>query len=395
MIHAFRGLRYAPAAGNLAELVCPPYDKIDPAERERLKALSPYGAVYLVRGERSVDDTAWYAAARGRLDAWRRTGMLVEDGAPAFYRLQQRFVLPGGSLRTRTAVIGALDLAHRDRVHAHERTHERARQDRLLLLRATGAHLGQIFLLRRGERPLDAASLPVEDIAAVHGEPGVTSVFSAIREYGALQALERAFADASYVIADGHHRFATAVRYHEERPEASRVMVSVVDIDDPGLSVLPTHRVLWGIDPALVQSRIASLAGIEPAPPHEDLAAAVSARGPGTIGLLPAGGPALLWRAAKQDAADVEGLDVSRLERELLDPLLRGLEVEDHLGYLRDAAPAMARVRSGADALLCVLAPISPGLVADLALAGGVLPQKSTDFFPKLPTGLVFLPVTS
>lgn len=391
MIHPFRGIRYTPQAGRASDLVTPPYDKIGASDLPGLRTRSPWCAVHLIRGESGPDDTSWHPESRKRFDAWMGEGILAADPGPGFYVLRQEFSDHAGARRVRTAVLGALDLRRRDDVLPHERTHARAREDRFRLLEATGVHYEVIFLLKSCGGALARAIGAEEPLAAVAGLEGATHRFGIVRDRDRAATLAAALADGPYVIADGHHRFAVACRHADLHPEAARALVGVVDVDDPGLVILPTHRLLRGVG----SDRVAALLAGLPATPFEAGERpweAVAAAGPGTIGLVAAGGrTARLWRPATAGLPPEEALDVAAVERSILRPLLQGLEVEDHIDYHRDPRPALAAVRSGAADLLVLVAPIPPATVIEVASRRAVMPQKSTDFYPKLPTGFVFL----
>jgi uncharacterized protein (DUF1015 family) len=392
MIHPFAGLRYSAAAGDPADLVTLPYDRIRVEELAALRARSRHCAVHLIRGESGPSDTTWYAEAARKLLHWRESGVLRSDEEPAYYVLEQRFPDEDGATLVRTAVVGALDLGRAARVLPHERTHARAREDRFRLLSATRCHLGLVFLLRGGEPELSQAADGAELLARVPSLEGAEARFLRVAEPGSQARLAALLADGPFVIADGHHRFATALRYAAGNPRARRLLVGVADALDPSVRILATHRVFSRLPQGRVQALLRTLGPLVPWSPGPDPASEVRARGPGTIGLVPRAGPAWLLVRPAPRPEDPEDQDVARFHREIAAPLLEGLEVEDHLDYLRDAALAVARARAGALDLAAILAPVPAATVFAVARSGAVMPQKSTDFYPKLPTGFVYLP---
>ena len=235
-IKPFRALRYDERqAGPLEDLVAPPYDVISPEERERYLGKSPYNVVHLTLPESEAE--------AGRLfREWREQKVLVPDEA-GFWALSQDYVGPDGVARTRTGLVGSLKVEPYETgtVLPHERTHRGPKEGRLRILREVGAQLEPIFLLHEGERPFDvperAPDLEVEG--------------TRLWRLDEAAAISEAFADRQLLIADGHHRYETALAYHEETgtPASGYMLVVLVSVDDPGLEIFPTHRV-FGTRPA-------------------------------------------------------------------------------------------------------------------------------------------------
>ncbi len=402
MIHGFKPLRYSDAAGSLQNLVSQPYDKIPPDEKARLEDASPHNVVRLIRGETSPDDTQWYAGVRPRVEAWLKEGVLVQDETPSLYAYRQRFTAPDGTVHTRTGVTGVFDLAHADKVLHHERTHGRAKIDRLRLLEASQIHFGQIFLVRHEGPSLHVADLPdFESAPIVKDRDGAEHSFQRIENPDLVQGLEEAFASSGFVIADGHHRFTVATQYAKDHPASGgkqQVMVTVVDVDDPGLVVLPTHRLLSGLPTERTMGILPFLqaVGAEPFPLLDDPTSFLEAlreRGPGTVGVIARAG-AFLWNLDLRGREGVDALDTQRLDEDVITPLLRDLDIEDHLSYARDALQTITKARSGEADLAFLLNPIPPRRVTDIAARGELMPQKSTDFFPKMLTGFALQDMT-
>jgi uncharacterized protein (DUF1015 family) len=386
LVEPFSGERFA-ASAALSARIAPPYDVIAGATREELVARDPYNIVQLIL---PVGNTDRYAKAAKTLATWRSKEILVRDPEPAVYVVQQEFPLPDETLRVRTGVIGAL-LAEPyacGRVKPHEHTHAEPKADRLALARALHATFEAIFLLARDghghlRRRLDGVTRHKP-----HAVADLDGVTVGLWRVGGVQGREiaRAASEGSLYIADGHHRFETAIAYHAENPSADRLPALIVPADDPGIVALPTHRVIRGKpvdwDHVLDQWR-ADFTVTEGALPED-------------LGALPAGGPQemvctvvrpggrqVTLRRARADGAEPVP-DIAVIERDVVTPLAAGRE----LAYTPSAAAAVAAV--GSDAAAAVLVRGTPvTMMMAVADAGGVMPPKSTYFSPKVPSGLV------
>jgi uncharacterized protein (DUF1015 family) len=353
VVKPFRALRYDESvAGALAALVAPPYDVISPQEREELRARSPYNVVHLTL----PDDEAAAAAA---LAAWRADGALVEE-PPAVWALAQDYVGPDGIARRREGLVASLQVepyATRT-VLPHERTHRGPKEERLRLLRATGVQLEPIFLLYDGPAP--AAPPDREPDLAVEGAQ-LWRLDDA--------AVVSAFDDRQLLIADGHHRYETALAYHDEEgtPASAHLPVVLVSTEDPGLEIFPTHR-LFETGRQLEGERK------EVDDPEYALDALTGHR------------PAVI-EVTGESAWIVRG-DEGLLDVQLVDAL-----GHDGISYTPDAAEALRRVYEDEAAVAYLMRPTRIEDVFRVARAGEVLPQKSTYFFPKLISGLLFHPV--
>jgi uncharacterized protein (DUF1015 family) len=354
-IRPFRALRYDPErAGALEDLVAPPYDVIDAAGRDELRARSPYNVVNLTLPDSEEE------AARAFAD-WRARGAVVEDEAPALWALQQDYVGPDGVARTRTGLVASLRVEPYEKgvVLPHERTHREAREGRLRLLRAVGVQLEPIFLLYDAEQPFAvpdrAPDVEVEGTRLWRLEDG---------------GVADAFADLRLLIADGHHRYETAVAYHqEEGSDASAFMpVVLVSTRDPGLTIFPTHRVF--AEPALLASNGA----------HEEPARALE-----QLAELPYENAAVV-QVTPGGAAVVTG------DRGLLDVQLVDRLGHEGIAYTPEWREAVRRVESGEAGVAYLLRPTRIEDVFAAAGRGEVLPQKTTYFYPKLVSGLLFHP---
>ncbi len=337
-MRGFRGERYTERAGPLEDLVAPPYDVIDAEARAEYLARSPYNVVHL-----TLPDSEDEAAAE--LAAWRTGGILARDAEPAAWALSQSYVGPDGVDRTRNGVVVALRLEPYETgvVLPHERTHAGPKEGRLRLLRATRTQLEPIFLLHDGD--------PVEPPSR---EPDLVLGGEKLWRLDSVPDV----ADGQLLIADGHHRYETALAFHaEDGTEASAwMMVVLVSTRDEGLTIFPTHR---------IAQHVSDVRGTEIERPSNGL--------PGVVVYSRDG-----YRLVEGDGLDVELVETLRPE---------GVAYTAH----REEAEA-AVDRGDAEAALLVR-PTPIEAVFERARRGDVLPQKTTYFFPKLTSGLLFYPL--
>ncbi|HEX2503810.1 MAG TPA: DUF1015 domain-containing protein [Miltoncostaeaceae bacterium] len=402
-VHPFRALRYTAAAGPLGDLVAPPYDVISPDERRLYLAASPYNAVRLILPELPYEEVG------GLIATWRATGVIGASPEPVLIAWTQGFTLEDGVARERRTILGAVGLEPYERgvVRPHERTHTGPVEDRLRLTRAVRANLSPVFGLYRdaGQAVWAALGLQGPPDAELADRDGTLHRVWRVADPAAHGAVAEAMRDRWILIADGHHRYETALAYRDERRARAtgngaasggdapydRVLMGLTALEDPGLVVLPTHRVLtrWpeGAESAFVSRPVDGLdalrAALAGAP--EDAPA---------LGLVRPDGMRLLIGRAHGGASPGERLDAAVLEREVLVPHLgadqAALTADGALGYTMDAARAARLVASGEAAAALMLRPIPKAEVAAVAEAGETMPQKSTYFFPKLLTGVAF-----
>jgi uncharacterized protein (DUF1015 family) len=350
----FRAVRYGERAGPLESLVAPPYDVISPPERDKLAARSPHNVVHL-----SLPSDE---AEAGRLwREWRGDGTLAEEEAPGFWWLSQDYVGPDGVARTREGLVAALRAEPYENrvVLPHERTHRGPKEGRLRLLREVPAQLEPLFFLYEGPppagRPGGEPDLEVEGARLWRLEP---------------DGIAEAFADRQLLIADGHHRYETALAYHEEAGtrESAYVLAVLVSLDDPGLMIFPTHRV-FEREPH------------EQLPAEEQLpdpAAALSA-----LEQVPPGqAAAVLYRNGRAELA----VDGNELDVQLVDRL-----GHEGISYTPDWREAVCAVDAGEAEVAVLMRPTRIEDVFAVAQRGETMPQKSTYFYPKLVSGLLFL----
>ncbi|MGO9231859.1 MAG: DUF1015 domain-containing protein [Bryobacteraceae bacterium] len=401
-IYPFQALRYTTQAGPLARLVTQPYDKISPAMQARYLSLSPYNLVRLILGERKPEDDQAanvYTRAADYMNDWIARGVLAGDTAPAIFPYFQDFTIPDtGERLTRKGFIalGAVEDYSAGIVHRHEQTLAGPKKDRLELLRHTHAHFGQIFMLypdRAGEIDalLDEAA-QTAPLAEVIDEYGVGHRMWRIADAARIRGL---MADKKLLIADGHHRYETALAFRNENPQragADRVMMTFVNMYSPGLKILATHRLVNGIDAAQLPdgflARAAADFRIEEIGSLDALQHAWERpAGPTVIGAAIGARLFLLESLGAAGELDVRVLH-DRLLAKALGIGEEAVRDEKHLRYIRGIEPAVAEVRSGAAQIAFLLRPTSIQQVADTSFSGGVMPQKSTDFYPKLLSGL-------
>jgi len=397
----FSAYRYTSKAGPLRYLLTQPYDKITPAMQQAYLASSPHNLVRIILGSRCPGDNDRenvYTRAKQSFDEWISEGILGQDARPSIYAYAQQFALPdGGSTLIRKGFIalGPVEEYQAGVVHRHEETLAGPKKDRLELLRATRAHFGQIFMLYPDpdltvDGILDNASS--EDVSKVEDEYGTIHSIRRISDPGVIANIRQLMGDKKLVIADGHHRYETALAFRRENPEvpgARNVMATFVNMYSPGLKILATHRVISNLpnfdsDRLLQQTRareLASLAELKtelntPAP--DRLRIGIALRGSAKTYLI--------------DRPRNPGeLDVQTLHRDILAGILHidreAVVNESYIQYVRGADAAVERLTSDGQVAF-LLQPTTVQQVADVAFSGGVMPQKSTDFYPKLLSGL-------
>ena len=427
VIAPFRAWRYNPGKIRLEDVVTQPYDKISPEMQARYYAASPCNLVRIILGKTEPGDdqnTNVYSRAAKEFRGWRESEVLLRDPEPAIYAYQQQFKIPGDPSGMRHRRSGFIALGkiqdYSDKiVFRHEQTLSKPKADRLNLLRATRAHFGQIFMLYRGAHDL-LGSLTPSPTMQVRDEYGVDHRVWRIDDSRTVAQTKHEMADKQLIIADGHHRYETAVAYRDEMrrqnpnagPDApwEYVMMTFVNMDSPGLAVLPTHRLVRNMDGFQLSdlvSRASQFFAVEDVSnrfhsdnpvdlladdaPHYDHRTTLLAVGPEHAYRLRAK-PAAVETALPKISAGERQLDVVQLHKLLLEKSL-GMSEEDiraqrFLAYIRDAREAVSNVRSGAAQVAFLMNPVRIEQMRDIAFAGGVMPQKSTDFYPKLLSGL-------
>jgi uncharacterized protein (DUF1015 family) len=357
LVKPFRALRYAAGSeGPVDALVSPPYDVISPAMHERLLAASPYNAVRVVRPDDPEE------AAR-LLAEWQAEGILIREEEPAVWLLEEDFAGPDGVARTRRSLVAraVLEPYERGVVLPHERSFPKPRRGRLRLLEATRTKLTPILLLHEGSGPPPPPERPPDLEATLDG---VTS------RLWRLDANAAAGIEPPLVIADGHHRYEAALRFHEGdgSEETAHVLAALVSTRDPGLTIFPTHRVA---ESARIRVQTDGTKGVAEA--LEELAALPRARA-GFVMIGPAGATVVESTQARLDTELVDDLDL------------------DGVRYTAYAEEAERAVAAGEAAAAFIVRPPTIEQVEAFARAGERMPEKSTYFFPKLVGGLLFSP---
>jgi uncharacterized protein (DUF1015 family) len=413
-VEPLRALHYAlDRTGGLQEVIAPPYDVIGAEDRVELEARSPYNAV---RIDLPVGEDPYERAAE-QLATWRKQGVIVRDEQPAVWVLEQDYTGPDGSLRQRRGFLARVRVEEYGpgRIRPHERTHPGPKEDRLNLTRATKANLSPIFSLF--DDPGETVTKALERITKTEpwgqatDEDGTVNRLWRIADPGLLAQITGAAKPAELLIADGHHRYETARVYAEEiggDGPHQYVLMCLVALEDPGLTVFPTHRLLRDLRPDQHETLANALRKNFELQKLESTKELVPAYGqPVSFGYIDAHFRQP-WRLTLKDQkiADEALADHAepyrRLDTAVLEALiLKGaLEMSDEdidhmagLDYARDFDHALSLVESGARDAAFFVAPTPIEEVRAVAAAGESMPPKSTYFFPKVPTGLVFNPL--
>jgi uncharacterized protein (DUF1015 family) len=432
-IFPFHAYRYNSERVRLADLLTQPYDKITPAMQERYARASPYSLIAVEKGRPSPADSPAenvYTRAQQALQQWIRDGILVRDSSPGIYVYSQDYALPGGGgRRTRRGFIalGRVEDYSAGVVFRHEHTMTGPKADRLELLRHTRTHTGQLFMLytdphRHVDSLLDGAIASAAP-AEVRDEYDVLHRLWPVFDAGVISGVAGAMAGQKLVIADGHHRYETAIAYRDQCRAADprrdpmapceKVMMTFFNTRSEGLLILPTHRLVAGLpdfDPAAFRRKVVATFDQEVwsfenhadrAGAFQTFCCALAGHGSGAPAVGMYAGVFVLFRLRPEaDLAallpdvppPLRQLDVVLLHRLLLDKGLgitaAAVVAEQHVTYERDIAVALAAVDEGKAQACFLLNSIGVEQVTEIALSGQVLPQKSTDFYPKLLSGI-------
>jgi uncharacterized protein (DUF1015 family) len=437
-LYPFRALRYDPTRVNMTDVVTQPYDKIDSAMQERYYSLSPRNLVRVILGKKYPEDTEdgpnVYTRAADTLNEWRSEGILKQEPAPALYGYAQTYTVPGTQeVRERRGFIALGQLSdYADHVvYRHEQTFPKHKSDRLALFKATRAYCEQIYMLYSD--PTFTAEKTIFDSGAapeleITDEYGVLHRVWKLTDPALIGKVLSAMDDKWLLIADGHHRYETSTAYMFERaaelgidPKAApktspaglpapafpeqAMMMTFVNMDAPGITILPTHRVASGlanfdtvrfVAAAKAYFTVDQISG-SPAPGDllqrlnaaEGVAfIAVTREGSFLLQPKPEAIAPLLADLSPRQAA----LDVTQLHKVVLEKLL-GLDEEtvragDRIRYYREASESVERVTSGKADVAFLIKPVTLEQMKDISLNLEVMPQKSTDFYPKLLSGL-------
>jgi len=442
-VHPFRAFRYDPNQVNPAQVVTQPYDKITPALQDHYYAASPHNLVRIILGRREPNDNRAnnvYSRAAAHYRGLRRQGILRQDSSPSIYLYSQRFTPPNSTAeieRRGFIALGLIEDYSAGVVFRHEQTLAKPKADRLDLLRATRAHFGQLFMLYEDSGQIEsllAAANPASDASEVHikDEYGVINRVWQITDPTVINSVRSAMQDKKLIIADGHHRYETAIAYRNEcrekeprgsdqlsaadpawgsaAPPYDFVMMTFVNMNSPGLHILPTHRLVHSL-PSFSEDAFRNSAHaffdidqVDPTldAPHATAILRESGRA-GTSILAVTAKRAFLLHHPNPNTPELfagvsirqQSLDVVQLHKCLLENVLglseESIRNQQNLSYIRDAAEALSQVRATtaprAD-IAFLMNPCRISQVRDIAFAGDVMPQKSTDFYPKLLSGL-------
>jgi uncharacterized protein (DUF1015 family) len=420
-VRPFQGILYDPQRVDLSRVVAPPYDVISPADQRRYYQQDPHNVVRLIAGDVHPSDTPQdnkYTRAAGFFQQWLAEGILRRESSPALYVYRHRFIDPIHSdVRERRGILGVVELEpFGSGVLPHEQTHARAKADRLSLTRAVVANLSPVFALYEDPQsmvgPIVAPAMAQTPRLSIGGEDGDQHTVWSISGADRFHELAEVFARSRLYIADGHHRYETALNFRNKQrvdhpqapPDAAfnYVLMLLVDVADPGLTILPTHRLLHDFerfDPA-VADRLAARHRLVPRRDRAALLAAMQEPVPSHRIGMAVDGSYLTVDVAGEEADDpVSRLDVSVLHREILQRELglepAELESERYLSYSRDVGAVLDRVETGAGQAGFLLRPPAVSDVVEVARAGLVMPQKSTYFYPKPASGIVFNPLSA
>ncbi len=431
-IKPFRGLRYNPEQKqDLSKVITMPYDRIHAAERAAYYALDPHNVARIIQGIRTPDEPKnnVYTRARGYMLNWQAEGVMLRDAQPVLYVLEQTFTTPDGREHTRRGFTAALELTRFDEgvILPHERTLSGPKADRLKLTEVTETAWGHIFILYPdAENKINALLQPYLDAHApweLHEqviEPAVTQKFWVVQDSALVAAVRAEMAPKrNLIIADGHHRYETALAYRDEmraqQPDApanaafNYVMATFVSMSDPGLVILPTHRLIHSY------TRLSSaelLAALEPyfeitaLADQAALTAALAEATPahprygfydGAYSLLTLKSLDAMAEIVPERDASWRALDVAVLHELILEHVM-GLSKEsvarkENLDYLRDPTPGYEAIASGAANFIFLLNGTRMEHVRACTHVNEKMPQKSTDFFPKIISGMVALPL--
>jgi uncharacterized protein (DUF1015 family) len=438
-VFPFRAFRYNPDVTSYERVLTQPYDKISPSMQEKYYAADPHNLIAVEKGRARNDDSPEnnvYTRAAASLKDWIAQKVIQQDPAPAFYAYTQDYNVPGTALRRlRSGFIGLGQLEDYSAgvIFRHEHTLSGPKADRLELLRHTRTHTGQLFLLYSDPHlVVDAILGEVESAAPpvtqMMDEYGVVHRLWQIAEPHRIAAIQKAMQDQKLVIADGHHRYETSLNFRNEcRTRAGKLipgapyessMMTFINTRSEGLTILPTHRVVanlhdfsWSsvrryLEPWFATEVIPFSNNWQRLEAQEKVLAHLSeAKGRRAIGVYPAtDAPShafyILTLRPEADIAQIlpglsplqRELDVVLLHQGILEPALgitpRAVASEANLTYEREAFAALEAVDRGAAQLAFLLNPVEVELVMKVATAGEVMPQKSTDFYPKLLSGI-------
>jgi uncharacterized protein (DUF1015 family) len=436
-IQPFKGLRYNPDKIKLEEVISEPYDRITPAMQGDYYQRSPYNIVRIILGkdeDREYPEKDKYRRADILLKKWEEEGIFIREDKKALYFYEQEFQ-SDGEPRKRLGLIARVKLEDfaSKKVLPHEKTFPKYKEDRLRLLRATQTNTEQIFLLysddeKKAQQAISRALEKAETTADVHDEDGVRHRLWVVQDEKDISCVQQAMADKILIIGDGHHRYETSLNYRAEMAAKlglssgvepwNYIMMTLFGLNDPGLVILPTYRLVKGLDKL-------SEEGLRSAFSDWFEISEIAWSGPGdraglarvreiisgsehTFGLLISGlKKFLVLRLKSEDMLDDEGdavksaewkrLDVAILHFLIIDRLsrftARPFIQEECVSYIRNLEEGLRKVEASECQMIFLLKPCSLQQIRQVVEKGELMPHKSTDFFPKLKSGLVLNPL--
>jgi uncharacterized protein (DUF1015 family) len=436
-IRPFKGLRYNTQKVKLEEVITEPYDRIPPAKQEEYYARNPHNEVRIILGkddDREHPEKDKYKRAKIYLDEWKNEGVLIQEDEDALYLYEQEFEIQG-TQKKRLGLIARVKLEEFSsrKVLPHERTFPKHKIDRLNLLRATNTNTGQIFLLYKDDdknvqRAVEKAREKAELEVDVKDEDNFRHLMWIVRDKDDIQSIQEAMADKVLIIADGHHRYETSLNYQKEILEEIKetegdesfnyIMMTLFRLDDPGLVILPTYRLIKDLD-KLSEEGLKSLldpyfeiSEIDWADTSDKSALVEAQKRVSTKSFTFAAYVAqlkkfLIFQLKSENILESEisenkskewkSLDVAILHSLIIDKLEAlssgPFSQENSVSYIRNLDEGVEKVKQGHYQMIFLLKPVSLGQVRDVVENGELMPQKSTDFFPKLKSGLVMNPL--
>jgi uncharacterized protein (DUF1015 family) len=403
-VRPLRGHRYAIGRErDVSKVVAPPYDQISPEQQELLYALSPANIVR-ISYPKAEGDADGYAAAHATLTRWLADGTWAPDERPAVYPYHQSYTVDGQPVtRVGLIALGQVTEYARGEVLPHERTHAGPKEDRMRLLEATGADTGLLFMLvpdPRGEL-LQLSTPSGPPIAEARDLRGERHQLWRVDEAGAIDAVRRLLSSARVIIADGHHRYETAVAYARRHPGRDDKLMAFFSVEAPGLTIFPNHRLVHGVADFSLPRLLQAASRWFDAVPLEDPAAfrptnralaVVTQDAAAALTLRAEAVDAIPWPAST--SRGWRELAVSILHEGVLKPFLdisdAKLDARTHVDYTADRDEAIRLARAGRYQAAFLIAPTTVDELQTIVRGGEVLPQKSTHFYPKLLDGLVF-----
>lgn len=436
-IRPFKGLRYNTQKVKLEEVITEPYDRIPPAKQEEYYARNPYNEVRIILGkddDREHPEKDKYKRAKIYLDEWKNEGVLIQEDEDALYLYEQEFEIQG-TQKKRLGLIARVKLEEFSsrKVLPHERTFPKHKIDRLNLLRATNTNTGQIFLLYKDDdknvqRAVEKAREKAELEADVKDEDNFRHLMWIVRDKDDIQSIQEAMADKVLIIADGHHRYETSLNYQKEILEEIKetegdesfnyIMMTLFRLDDPGLVILPTYRLIKGLDKLSEEAlknlldpyfEISEIDWTDTSDKSALVEAQkrVSSKSFTFAAYIAQLKKFLIFQLRSENILESEisekkskewkSLDVAILHSLIIDKLEAlssgPFSQENSVSYIRKLDEGVEKVKQGYYQMIFLLNPVSLGQVRDVVENGELMPQKSTDFFPKLKSGLVMNPL--